>query len=327
MKKYQGICLKRWSVIILLATGEILTGGVAKAKEEITWNHNEIKEYYYDINANWLGIGYNLVYLDPENFAAPAFEKPILSVPPVVFQLERGDKTGTTINGTTFMIPTGVDFSPGDGVAKFDSELKEIKSGNDYREEMRGSLEVSGGAKGMFSASGSSKFKNVQQDTTNSEKRIWQIKGEVTGHKLAIQLDRPKDLTLSERFRSAIGALTSPAIYKKFIDTWGTHFASTVAYGGKAYYRLEETKGFFKENHLTELDFAAAVEGTFKGITASVSASGGGTTERTKTEENLFEKITAVAYGGDGSVIEKTEKDSEHFNEWARSVRDNLTVI
>jgi len=308
---------------IVFTTASTISSCGFMGKEDL-WNHTELKQYYYDVNCNWLGLGYDLVYLDPENYAAPAFENPDLSLPPVVFALERGTQSGTAMNGTTFMLPRGVNFFPGSAGSKFDSTLREIKSGNDYRDEMRGSVDLSGEVKGYLSVSGSASFKDVQKRTENSEARIWQVKGEVEGHRLQLKLDSPKELTLSPRFQKAIQNLGDSLSYEDFIDAWGTHFASTTVYGGKAYFKLEVTKDYVKDRHLNQKDFSAAVEGTFKMVSASIGVSGGSTTERTNTEEDLFQKIRSVAYGGEGSVI---ERNIAAYNAWATSVRENPTVL
>lgn len=313
------------SACILLSTVFLMYSPASIGKEASgSAELSEFKDYYYDINFNWLGIGYNLVYLDPDNYAAPAFENPNLKIPPAVFSIERGTHSGKAIKGTTFMIPRGVNFYPGSANSLFDSTYQEIRSGNDYRKEMHGSISLSGGVKGIFSASGSTSFKQVQEKTRNSEERIYQVKGTVEGHRLEINLKSPGELTLSPEFRSAARKLGKSLSYRDFINTWGTHFASAVVYGGKAYFRMSVEKEFISKYNLTEMEFNTAVEGTFKKITTSIKGSAGSSREATETEENMFRKIRAIAYGGKGSVI---EQDIRAYNEWAESVRDNPTAI
>jgi len=87
---------------------------------------------------------------------------------------------------------------------------------------------------------------------------------------------------------------------------------------------LAVEKDFISRHKLTAVDFNAAVEGTFKKITASIKGSVGSSREFTETEERLSQKIRAIAYGGNGSLI---EQDINAYNVWAESVRDNPTVI
>jgi len=222
------------------------------------------------------------------------------------------------------MIPKGVNFSPGSASSIFDSAYQEIKSGNDYRKEMHASVSLSGGVKGLFSASRSASFKKVQETISKSEERIYQVKGIVEGHRIEINLNSPQELTLTPAFKAAVQNLGKSLSYRDFINDWGTHFASTIVYGGKAYFRLTVEKDFISRNKLTAVDFNAAVEGTFKKITASIKGSVGGSREFTETEERLSQKIRAIAYGGNGSLI---EQDINAYNVWAESVRDNPTVI
>jgi hypothetical protein len=330
MKNYQRPRIRRWNIMALLVGMFFLTAFITypsvSSGEEVPkpMERMEVKDYFYDVNFNWLGIAYNLVYLDPDNYAVPAFKNPNLTIPPVVFALERGTQSGNTINSTTFMIPKGVSFYPGSANSIFDSTYQEIKSGNDYRNEMHASVSLSGGIKGLFSASGSASFKNMHARTRNSEERIYQVKGVVEGHWLKINLDSPQELKLSSNFKTAVQNLGTSLSYKDFINTWGTHFASTIVYGGKAYFRLAVEKDFISKYKLTEKDFNAAVEGTFKKVTASIKGSFGTSRESTETEERISQKIRAIAYGGDGSVI---EQDIKAYNEWAESVRDNPTAI
>lgn len=272
------------------------------------------------VNFNWLGIGYDLVYLDPENYAAPAFQGSKL--PPKVFTLERMEPE--VMGNTTYMIPKGVRLFPGSTQSAFDSEAKEIKSGNDYRDEMQATLTLSGGMEGLFSVSGSASFKKVREETRNSEKRIWRVKGERETHWLMLDLDSPTELTLSPEFRQAVQHLGDSLSYKDFIDTWGTHFSSTIVYGGKAYFKLELTRDFVRNLHLREAQFRTAVEGTFKKVKAAAEGSRSDGEKKETTEESLFQSIRTVAYGGDGSVI---ENNIGAYNDWAKSVRDNPTVL
>lgn len=330
MSKMQRAPMKRLSKMVLLA-GILFSAvfsiypSVSAGKEASgQMKRVETKQYTYDVNCNWLGLSYNLVYMDPDNYAAPAFKNPNLSIPPAVFTLKRGTKSGTALNGTSFIIPEGVNFYPGSANSVFDSSYQVIKSGNDFRNEMHGSISLSGGIRGIFSASGSTSFKEVQQRTRNSEERIYQVKGIVEGHRLSINLDSPGELTLSPAFKTDVKKLGKSLSYRDFISNWGTHFASTIVYGGKAYFRLAVNKVFLSKYKLTENEFSTAVKGTFRRITASAKGSSGTSRQLTETEERMSQKVRAVAYGGDGSVI---EQDIKAYNEWAESVRNNPTVI
>jgi hypothetical protein len=162
------------------------------------------------------------------------------------------------------------------------------------------------------------------KETTNSENRTWYVSGSVEGHRLKIDLEHSQPLTLTPEFREAIQKLGQTLSYGEFIKKWGTHFASTIVYGGKAYFNLTLQKDFIKRHKMTQKDFDLSIEGTFKKVSGAASGSYGETTAGTTTEEKLFKQVKAVAYGGDGSVI---EGDVGAFNDWAKTVRDNPTVL
>ncbi len=304
------------SVLVTMAVAQASTPGSQRP---------EPKDHYYDVNSNFLGMGYDLVYLDPEDLAAPAFSQPNLTIPPVVFALERGEERGTAINGTSFIVPRGVQYYPGRPKSQLDSDYTEIRSGNSYRSQLESSLTLSGGFKGIVSVSGSASFKDLVERTRNSEERVWQVRGVVEGHRLRIRWeDRPDDLKLSPEFQRDVRSLGGSLKYSDFISRWGTHFASAITYGGTAYFRLTARKSFLEEHRLSEQDFKAAVKGAFGMVRASAAGRRDRTTETTKTEQSLFQQIRVVAYGGNGAVI---ENNVAAYNVWAETVRDNPTAL
>ncbi|MFC1853704.1 MAC/perforin domain-containing protein [candidate division CSSED10-310 bacterium] len=281
----------------------------------------ETKDYFYNVNANYLGLAYNLVYLNLDNYTEPAFAKPDITIPPVVFALKRGPETITAINGKTFHLPNGVRGYPGNNKSTFESDVEEYTSGNTYRQSMERTLELSVGVADTFSISGSAAFKSVLETTKNSRNRMWRQTGYVEGHRLKIDLDNPKALTFSKDFKRAVAELGSSESYDAFIEKWGTHFASTITYGGKAYLTATLSQEDVKESKLTADKFEAAVSGTFKKVTASVSGSQARENEETHTSGMFHEKIEASAYGGNGNVFTRDAPGS--FNDWAATVRDN----
>lgn len=319
MLTYQKLFMRRWGSIVLLAGIVLIVASIVSSCTSMPigkpLNTGKI------LNFDWLGIGYDLVYLDPENYAAPAF--PGSKLPPKVFILE--EMQPEVMSNMTYMVPKGVQLFPGSSKSALDLEAKEIKSGNDYRNEMQGTLKLSGGMDNLFSVSGSTSFKEVRKQTSEREERIWRAKGERETHWLNLDLlYSSKELTLSPKFRQAVQHLGDTLSYEAFIKAWGTHFSSTIVYGGKAYFKLTVTKKFVQSLHLDEKEFRAAVEGTFKKVQAKAEGSYSVAEETENTEYRLLKKIRTVAYGGDGSVI---ENNIGAYNAWATSVRDNPTAL
>ncbi len=279
------------------------------------------KEYFYDVNANYLGMAYDLVYLNLDNYTEPAFPKPEFDIPPVVFALKRGPQTIKAINGKTFHLPTGVKGYPGDTGSRFESELEEYSSGNSYRKSMEITLNLSGGIKGVVSSSRSASFKKVEQVTKNSKSRMWRQKGYVQGHRLQIDLSNPGDLTFTQDFKLDVSGLDSQESYDAFIQEWGTHFSSKITYGGKAYLTAIFSQEDFERSKMKKEEFSQAVSGTFRQVTASVSGRLSTESEKTSKSSMIHEKITASAFGGNGSVFSRDVPGS--FNDWAATVREN----
>lgn len=290
-------------------------------------NQIENKEYYYDVNSNYLGLAYDLVYLNLDNYTAPSFPKPDITIPPEVFDLRRSNDTFQTIDGKTYHLPGGVTGHPGSNEAKFESELEEYRSGNAYRESFKNTLEMSvgvGNSLGIgnsLSISGSKSFKKVKSVTQNSKSRIWRQKGYVKGHQLKLNLVSPESLSFTEDFEKAVANLGSEESYAAFIGKWGTHFASSITYGGKAYLTATLSREDVKETQKTKKEFEQAVAGAFKQVSASIKASQDQSKEEKHEKTTIHEKIEATAYGGNGSVFSRDAPGS--FNDWATTVREN----
>lgn len=261
-----------------------------------------------------LGLGYDIVWADPEVWATNSVTG--VNVRPRVFEFVPDPNPHHTIDlnkldrdATRMRKPLGVN-AEANSEFSWDETMKFISNSSEYQASHGGSFSAEGGAMGVaFSASAS--FKSVEEKTTAEQKTIANKYGFYKGLKLEMDLSAPHQL--SSKFKHAVHSLgLDPAGYDAFIEMWGTHFNSVAIIGAKCAYHLEFKKSEMASGFSSEENFKAGVSGTVAGITAGASAGYDQSRMSQVQESTGAESISFVSYGGSGAGINDYPKWTEH---------------
>lgn len=251
----------------------------------------------------FVGRGYNLVAFDPLD---PGNPNGISQIP--VFEL--GEIDQPTQNGD-YLIPRGMTFTS-ESTLDYEGKAAQYQSAADFSGRFNAEIMASVGYSFVnFSASGS--YKSTAQMTQETSSIV---SAAVSSAKVW-NLSMPRQgLPLSSQFKKAVGSLPvtyNEQLYFQFFQTYGTHTAKILTFGGRAYQTYQYTQ---------ESGSQLTAEGVNVSVAASVglglSVKVGGFSERDMEE---FRQLSEVSESSSAIYVGGTDLSS--YEAWARTVRDS----
>lgn len=267
-----------------------------------------------------LGVGFDAVYTDPENFTQNSVKNGSYT-PPRVFELTPDANKAINLSKSSNLevkkyLPVGV---RGDELGIFKNNEKSgwIKSAEEFQNSYGNSFGGSVGLPGIASFSGSAAFNNVEATTSNNENiyitRDWSYQG----HRLSLNMNYPHKL--SAEFRNDVSRLGSDINqYTRFITKWGTHFSSENLVGAKCSYRFKYSKSAYGSRNESESEFRVGVEGQVQAIELGLEY-GHSSGQISDIKEEIGEQnVEFISYGASGK---------QNYGEWADDAKHTRITI
>ncbi len=267
-----------------------------------------------------LGAGYDLVFTDPENLAVNSVQNSNKVKPKVfVFTPDPNNFIDIKLLDREYRrnLPKGVS---GNSLAGFrwSSDYRWTRTAKEYQNKSGFGFSAGGGVPGTASFTGSTSFKNIQDNTRNSERIYLNQDGYYEGHVLSIDLNYPHQL--STEFKSAVNNLPDhdQGAYDLFIRNWGTHFSGQATFGAKCSYRFTFTKDAYSVNSENETSFEIKAEGGAEAVKVDFGTKMDIGTKTSIQNESGSQNIEFISYGGSGQ---------SDFGEWSRDATKNRVPI
>jgi len=272
------------------------------------------------ISTQDLGVGYDLVWADPEDWAKNSVQG--AGVRPKVFEFQPDLNSGRVIDipqlegpATRKILPKGV-FAETNARFKWSDEMRFVYSATDFRDDYSGSFSASGGAS-VASFTASAAFSKTDASTTEEKKSFAYKDGAFRGLKMEIEPSFAHEFT--PQFQKAVRQLDSTNA-ADFIKAWGTHYSQEVTIGARCAYRFEHS--YLERSAVAgnSVDFELSVEGGVGALEVGVGASYGQSTMSSVKTATGTQNIDFVSYGGSGAGI-------DDFGTWSNHAVNNPTVV
>lgn len=212
-----------------------------------------------------------------------------------------------------YIVPDGTEYFSARGEDSRSSQVL-ISSSSDYQKALGVAFSASGSGGGpveggSFSASGSysSYSDEVQQ------RQYFSTLVQYVHTVFALTLDATAaGIPLNSAFQAAIAALPEGggAEYDAFVQSFGTHYANKVTFGGLAYQRLQYSKSAYSSLQKNSVDISAGAKGVMDGITGGVGGS---------TDSSSASRIKEVLGTACSQCTKIGGNATASFNEWKAS--------
>ncbi len=253
---------------------------------------------------DFFGRGFNIINFDP---LSPGSIHGISQNP--IFDMKINQAT----HDGKYLIPEHSSYTPNPKLS-WNAQSTSLESGYDFSNKYSQSISAKGGY-GPVSFSGSASYAQINKQTHDNASVIEFASAVVTLWNLS--WNQPQ---LSEAFRQAVLALPSEynqSAYFAFIDTFGTHFPSSMMFGGLGYQEYRLTRQALTELQNENVNVSVAAE-----VGLSLSASVGGETKREREEfEKLSEKSESTVLLWVGG------KPIKAFEDWVQTVPSNPVPV
>lgn len=265
-------------------------------------------------NIDYLGRGYNILTIDPYTFSSGGASKHY------VFDINAFNNTKPIPDGTA-LIPNGTEYHSQDQSIS-STQTDYLYSDYDFQSTFRNEVATSVGIFGLFSFSSSQTYKKYKQEVGSSEQLSTYTKVELKDYSVEIvNGDHEEQLPLSHLFAKEVANLPAEyddIKYEAIIETYGTHYAKNVVFGGRASQSIVMSKNTYSTLTREGIDISLGAQGAFKGVTGDVS---GGLS---KEEQAAFNSETR---SGQSSILYIGGHPNEDLNEFMKSVTSNPAPI
>lgn len=267
-----------------------------------------------------LGVGYDAVYTDPENFTQNSVRNGSYT-PPRVFELTPDANRAINLSKSSNLevkkyLPVGV---RGDelGIFKNNEKSEWIKSAEEFQNSYGNSFGGSVGLPGIASFSGSAAFENVETTTSNNENIYISRDWSYQGHRLSLNMNYPHKL--SAEFKNDVSRLGNDINqYTRFIKKWGTHFSAENLVGAKCSYRFKFSKSAYGSRNESANEFKVGVEGQVQAIELGLEY-GHSSGQISDIKEEIGEQnVEFISYGASGK---------QNYAAWADDAKHTRITI
>ena len=265
-------------------------------------------------NIDYLGRGYNILTIDPYTFSGEGASKRY------VFDIDASDNTKPIPDGSA-LIPKGTEYHSEDQ-AQSATHTDYLYSDYDFQSTFSHEVSTSIGIPGLFSFSSSSAYKQFKREVGSTENLSTYTKVELKDYSVEIvNADHKEELPLSRLFANDVLDLPEKydaEEYKAIIETYGTHYAKNVIFGGRASQSIIMSKTTYSSLTREGIDITLGAQGTFKGVT------GGGSGGLSEEEQKEFNRETR---SGQSSVLYVGGQPNEDLTEFLKSIASNPAPI
>ncbi len=216
--------------------------------------------------------------------------------------------------------PKFTDYSPMTG-GSLDSKTVSLSSAYDFRSlnKVGRSVEVSDPTGSLFSCTLSRTFTKTREETESMSRVETYTQQIVNKYALSMRTDDIL-LELSPDLALAVSLLptTRTAKYRSFVETFGTHYAKTVEFGGLVYQRItvEET------DYTRFLEEQIDVEAQAK-MTLEIAKAGG----KFEGQDRRSEKFTKATKNSTDNAVYAGGTPQQYFDMWAITVAEEPAPI
>ncbi|WP_034336981.1 MAC/perforin domain-containing protein [Deinococcus misasensis] len=267
-------------------------------------------------NIEFLGRGYDLLLTDPLDYASSGVKATVIA-------LQYQKSTTAQVESSSFRFPDGTQNAPDPG-GTTSLTFQQMFRQTDYQSQFGETATISGGipliAKFSLSESYSQSF-NQKSSTQSSTLYTWREVRLVTVN-FTPALDDPPPMVMDTDFANAVGNLStssaSDPTYQQFIQQFGTHYSTSVGFGGRAYQYTVVEATTFSSMVAQNIDIQAGASGAFDIFTGS--ASGSYNQQNTQNYQQATESSTTLKNFSGGRPFD----DWDH---WVSSVVDQPVPI
>jgi hypothetical protein len=257
---------------------------------------------------NWDFIGrcYNVLTVDPIKIDHTATFK-------MAFQITEDDFEPTP-DGTAKK-PTFTDYAPSTG-GSVDSRTVSLSSAYDFQSfnKVARSVEVSDPTGSLFSSTLSTTFAQTREETESRSRVETYTQQVVNKYRLSMRVDDFL-LQLSPDLVKAVSKLptTRTEKYRSFVETFGTHYARTVDFGGRVVQRLTVDEADYSKFLEEQIDVEAQARLTF-----NIAKAGG----KIEGQDKRSDKFTRATKNSTDNIIYAGGTPQQFFDMWATTVAE-----
>ncbi|MDK1286264.1 MAC/perforin domain-containing protein [Pseudoalteromonas umbrosa] len=267
--------------------------------EEIKMTDEHTQEAPMLKNIGFIGLGYSLLDINPYYLGASSGTKhPVFSV--------GADEKSHLIPDGTASIPDGTFYKP-DNWGESLSQSEFLYNAYDFQSTFSRQASANIGIPGLFSFSLSKSYQSFKKEVGQTEN--FQTYTEATYHGYVVEIEDESSTTrlpLDQSFKAEVAKLPTSFEIKKsdseksnelnelnklklydFIDKFGTHYAKSIAFGGRVSQSITLTKEAYTELTRKGINIGMGAQGTFEEVTVGGS---GGLDEKQQQEFNQITK-------------------------------------
>ncbi len=262
-------------------------------------------------NIDALGRCYDILQLDPLQIGESS--KSFLAV-------ELNSNNSEYTPDRSALMPKGTDYKSGSS-GSYDQETLMLLSSYDFQQMFSQNVSLGVAIPQAFSFSNSTTYRRIEQETRTRNHLYTYTQVEFIDYELRLRLDQSDFLPIGEELRQAVLALppvTNRQAYQEFINKFGTHFSTNIAFGGRAYQFIKMSREDYRRMVLEGINVGVEAEGTFKNVTGQV----GYGTETQKSRE--FRSIVAR---GQESVQWSGGTPSTNLDTWLNTIRQDPVPV
>ncbi|GGJ46903.1 MACPF domain-containing protein [Deinococcus roseus] len=260
-------------------------------------------------NIAFLGRGYDLLLTDPLDYASGGSRATVIA-------LQYKNDNVQLVANDHFRFPDSTQNNPDPG-GTTSLTFQQMFRQSDYQSQFGETATISGGipliAKFSLSESYSQSF-SQKSSLQSSTLYTWREVRLVTVN-FTPALDDPPPLVLDTDFANAVENLSSSSAsdptYQEFIQQFGTHYTTSVSFGGRAYQYTVVEASTFSSMIAQSIDVQAGASGAFDIFTGS--ASGSYNQQNTQSYQSATESSTTLKNFSGGSPFDS-------WDNWVSSV-------
>lgn len=272
-------------------------------------------------NVDYLGRGYDILYTDPLDYASGNQQ---VKVP--VIALQPGSDDSVALDDSSYSYPLGTQHVPDPG-GTTDLEFQQLYQATDYLDTFSETATVKAGIPLVAEFTLSESYTSSFSTSSSSKSTTLYVNREVRIETINFTPaeDNPVKQQLSSDFANAIINLPitqdygqDNSAYAAFIQQFGTHYTTSVSFGGRAYQYTVIEATTYSSMESSGLDIKAGASGSFDIFTAS--ASGSYDQQNTEKYQSATENCTTIKNYSGG-------KPQDNWDQWVDSVTDSPVPI
>ncbi len=270
-----------------------------------------------EIDINGLGRCYDIRQIDPLQWTQETLKSQRSAR---VFDFFRDNQTRQfDFNQKQYAVPMGVSVVH-DSRGKGEVSYKHVITANQFENSVLQEYRLGVGIPKVASAKASIGFKNTNGGSSKNSNMFTFTKQLATYYKTDIQTDHPTYThKLDDIFYDGVRQLGHTMSANEFVQNFGTHFASTTAYGGNFLQRTTISQQEYAHYSKNEREFKLDVEATIKKINVSAGTTQGSTNSNSNSQSVMTSNMELLTVGGDPNIQNPTK--------WSKTVKNNPTVI